>query len=70
MDENTKHPQVEALLNEVAKDLFGHSRDGKQCVICGSEKIKPEDFKDDLSRREFRISKMCQVCQDDVFGGE
>ena len=26
-------------------------------------------FRDDLSRREYRISGLCQSCQDAVFGG-
>jgi len=37
-----------------------------QCPICG-EKIKPEEFKDELSLKEFRISGMCQACQDKTF---
>lgn len=28
------------------------------------------EFRDDLSRKEFSISGMCQKCQDSVFGGE
>lgn len=28
------------------------------------------DFRDDLSRKEFKISGLCQKCQDDAFGGE
>jgi hypothetical protein len=37
-----------------------------QCPICGKP-IKPEDFKDRLSLREFEISGMCQSCQDETF---
>ena len=37
------------------------------CVFCKSNKIKPEDFKDNLSRREFEISGMCQECMDKIF---
>jgi len=36
------------------------------CASCGE---KPGPFKDELSRREFGISGLCQKCQDDVFGG-
>jgi hypothetical protein len=39
-----------------------------QCAFCGSEKIKPEDFRDDLSRKEYSISALCQQCQDGIFG--
>lgn len=47
--------------------LANYSIDGRQCAWCGSDRIGPEDFKDDLSRREFQISKMCQGCQDETF---
>lgn len=36
------------------------------CPICG-EPINEEDFRDDLSRKEYRISGMCQSCQDGFF---
>ncbi len=36
------------------------------CPICG-KKIKVEDFKDALSIKEFKISGMCQKCQDNFF---
>jgi len=41
--------------------------DAGLCGTCGSE-VGP--FRDDLSRREHRISGMCQTCQDEVFGSE
>lgn len=36
------------------------------CPTCGKE-IRKEDFRDNLSMREFGISGMCQGCQDVVF---
>jgi hypothetical protein len=27
-------------------------------------------FRDDLSRKEYQISGMCQRCQDDIFGAD
>ena len=36
------------------------------CTIC-EEKINLDDFTDELSKKEFVISGMCQICQDDVF---
>jgi len=38
-----------------------------KCATCGKE-IKAKDFKDDLSKKEYGISGMCQKCQDDIFG--
>ncbi len=37
-----------------------------KCPICGNE-IKEADFRDDLSRREFALSHICQKCQDLTF---
>lgn len=37
------------------------------CPLCGD---KIGHFKDQLSRREYAISGMCQVCQDSVFSSD
>lgn len=37
------------------------------CPTC-SKMFDPQiEFKDELSKREFQISGMCQECQDEVF---
>jgi len=38
------------------------------CPLCGRVIANMRDFKDDLSYKEFKISRMCQECQDSVFG--
>ena len=39
-----------------------------ECPSCGAI-INPEtDFRDELSRKEYHISGLCQECQDQVFG--
>jgi len=38
------------------------------CPFCRNP-VNFEDFRDDLSRREFKISGLCQKCQDEFFGG-
>ena len=58
-----KHPDIDNFLESVS----GRKRDGNQCVTCGSTKVDSEDFKDNLSRKEFSISGMCQKCQDSVW---
>ena len=35
------------------------------CATCG--KPVSNDWQDELSQREYKISGMCQVCQDSVF---
>lgn len=38
-----------------------------KCPLCGNP-VNREDFRDELSMREFNISGMCQKCQDRIFG--
>ena len=51
--------------------IFPIERGLKEIGICPTCKkpIKENEFRDKLSRKEFGISGMCQVCQDEVFGG-
>lgn len=63
----SKSPEMESFLNDLALAVFGRKRDGTSCVTCGSLEVKPSDFRDELSRKEFTISMMCQKCQDSVF---
>lgn len=57
-----------AELENISLDLFGRSRTlamaGCACVTCGKS---AENFRDEISRREYSISGMCQACQDIVF---
>lgn len=62
-----KSPEHEANLNALLESTLGTRRDGSCCVTCRSTAIQPRDFCDDLSRREFAISFMCQKCQDEAF---
>lgn len=50
--------------------IFGGRREAIascNCAICGGP---ANEFRDELSRKEFSISGLCQKCQDLVFGGE
>lgn len=38
-----------------------------RCPICNQD-IKEDDFKDNLSIKEYKISGLCQKCQDETFG--
>ena len=40
-----------------------------KCPICNQE-IDMEEFVDEISRREFYISGMCQKCQNEIFGND
>jgi len=39
-----------------------------KCTTCPRTFCVESEFRDDLSRKEFEISGMCQICQDRVFG--
>ena len=39
----------------------------KRCPFCCKNMISAK-FKDELSKKEFEISGLCQNCQDDMFG--
>lgn len=61
-----KSPQIEAIL----KSLMPLRGVEGVCATCGSQEVQPQDFRDEISRKEFTISQMCQVCQDSVFNCE
>ena len=62
-----KAPEMDAFITS----LFGVDRKesvaNKTCATCGMD-VELEDFKDEISLKEFHISAMCQECQDGVFG--
>jgi|TARA_R110002012_G_scaffold255404_1_gene435343 hypothetical protein len=66
-----KAPQVDALLSEIifnGKDRVTCISEGI-CVTCDeAHGLVATSFRDDISRKEYSISGMCQSCQDDVFG--
>ena len=63
--------ELENTKEEMAFALFGRSpsiaKASGQCVSCGEFNL---EFRDELSRKEYGISGLCQCCQDSVFGVE
>lgn len=63
--------ELQSFLEGFAKKCFGRSQtESKEkniCVFCGNP-INMDDFRDRLSIKEYRISGLCQKCQDDTFG--
>ena len=63
----SKAPAIDLVIS----GMTGKSREQQiaagMCMVCpGEAKV----FKTDLDRSEYRISGMCQECQDKVFGKE
>ena len=64
-----KSPAILAAMTELANHPEAIPFGGC-CAWCGTKRVSPQDFKDDLSRKEFLISFMCQTCQDKTFEEE
>lgn len=67
MKPTEKSPEIDNAI----KQIFGidrkHSIMTKMCVFCGKPALEA-DFRDEISKREFSISGICQACQDQTFG--
>lgn len=58
---------MEDIKEAITLAVFGHFKNDGICVFCGSNKTQPKDFNDNLSRKEWKISRLCQKCQDKIF---
>lgn len=67
---NNKSKEMNEVLENLTKAFYKAPYSSGHCPTCGSNKVKHDDFRDELSRKEYGISHMCQVCQDDVFNVE
>lgn len=58
-----KHPNIENFLEKT----FGRTTaiESDTCVFCKDPNI---NFRNEISKREYRISGLCQNCQDNAFG--
>ena len=72
---NTKYNSVKHMsfkVNNIKEDLamlmfnrsFTLAQAGKQCVICGN---RADIFSCNRAEREFKISTICEPCQNEVF---
>lgn len=70
MDEIKPSPKSEAI-EEFLTLITGKDRRATilsgGCMTC---EYKADYFRDEISRKEYAISGMCQRCQDKVFGAE
>lgn len=65
-----KSKQMNEVLDTISENLFGRKREDSIkkniCVMCGNI-VDENNFKDELSLKEFKISGVCQSCQDKIF---
>lgn len=59
-------PRLEARVQEASKQFVKHLK-ANNCPLCG-EIVDMKAFRDEISRKEFELSHICQKCQDQTFG--
>jgi len=60
-----KKPKLNKVMQILFPDKVKLAEQGL-CTDCEKE-IKEEDFRDDLSKKEYGISGLCQFCIDEIF---
>jgi len=63
-----KSEGIESLLTAITGKSRPDTIKAGQCTTCDATGLTTASFTDDLSRKEYTISGMCQACQDSVFG--
>jgi hypothetical protein len=68
MEPSDKSKAMTRALDDISQALFGRTRGGaignNKCVSCGGD---AKEFKNDISRKEYTISGLCQKCQDEIW---
>jgi len=68
MKPSKKSEGIEDFLDRFGEVAYGRGRiesiENDICIKCGQP---AKVFRDDLSRREYTISGLCQKCQDKIF---
>lgn len=60
-----KSQEIIEICDKIIPQASINIKAGK-CLIC-KRRISDVPFKDNLSRQEYHIIGMCQICQDEVF---
>lgn len=66
-----KHPEIDNFIDQLSGNINEKSAGRRTsiqndvCVFCNGPAT---EFKDALSEKEFTISGICQICQDEIFG--
>lgn len=72
MKPSTKAEEIETVINAISGDNRVEAITANRCVKppigCGKEFDPATQFRNEISRREFCLSSLCQACQDSFFG--
>jgi hypothetical protein len=64
-----KAPEIEKFLEGISgRTTAIHDNKCIQPPLGCGKPVVMADFKNEISRREYRISGLCQKCQDEIFG--
>jgi len=70
VDSNIGNIRMKEIMESIGikeiKEMYKLKEAGK-CPFCSSD-VNINDFKDKLSKEEFKLSGLCQDCQDEFFG--
>jgi len=66
-----RHPKMQKFIDDMTKQAHGISNseaiEKGVCVEC-KKRVFINRLRDELNRKEYAISALCQECQDKVFG--
>jgi len=64
-----RNKAVQDLIDVTLKVISGKTqKEAEEACVCGFCSQPIGEFRDRLSEKEFKISGLCQKCQDEVFG--
>lgn len=66
MEPTEKSQEIEDFVSSIAGKSRKKSIENDKCAWCGSD-VAPWTFNDKRSLDEYRISGMCQKCQNEIF---
>lgn len=70
MSNGNRAGSMQKVMDALSKRMCGHTQEEAMklgvCTTCGGD-VDLDNFVDEFSKREYKISGMCQKCQDEVF---
>lgn len=61
-----RHPDLQRFVDDLSKKMWGKSLAKclkEEICVCCHKPVKDEDFKDELEKKEYKISALCPKCQ-------
>lgn len=70
MSDGIRNTKIQDVVDSLSKKMCGHTQEEARklsvCTTCGG-KVDVDAFADEISEQEYKISGMCENCQDEVF---